>query len=95
MLHRIINENESVYASYITMLTSLQFRLLRAIAVNDGIQNPTSSDFLSAYGLGAASSVSQALKSLQDKEFIDIDNEKYVLNDLFLNFWLRYKAGTI
>jgi len=95
MLLRIINENEAVYASYITLLTPLQFRILRAIAINGGIQNPTSSDFLSLYDLGAASSVSLAVKSLQDKEFIDLENGKYILNDLFLNFWLKYRAGSL
>lgn len=95
MLLRIITENETVYASYITLLTSLQFRILRAIAINGGIQSPTSSDFLSLYDLGAASSVSLAVKSLQDKEFIDLEDGKYILNDLFLNFWLKYRTGSL
>lgn len=93
MLQKIVSENEPVYASYITLLTPLQFRILKAIAINDGIQNPTSSDFLTSYDLGAASSVSLAIKSLQDKEFIDLDNGKYILNDLFLSFWIKLMAG--
>jgi AAA+ ATPase superfamily predicted ATPase len=95
MLLEIVTENEAVYASYITMLTPLQFRILRAIAVNGGVKNPTSSEFLSSYDLGAASSVSLAVKSLQDKEFIDLDDNVIRLNDMFLNFWLKYKAGVI
>lgn len=94
MLLRIINENESVYANYISLLTQLQFRILRSIAKNRGVQNPTSSDFLSTYELGAASSVSVAIKSLMDKEFIDLEGGKFSLNDLFFDLWLRYKAGT-
>lgn len=35
MLLKIITENEAVYASYINLLTSLQFRILRAVALND------------------------------------------------------------
>lgn len=93
MLVRIINENEAVYASYLSVITPLHFRILRSIAVNNGVQNPTSSEFLSTYNLGAASSVSLAIRSLMDKGFLDLDNGKYTLNDLFFNAWLRYKAG--
>jgi hypothetical protein len=95
MMLTIITENESVYASYINLLTSFQFRVLRAVAINNGVQNPTSSEFLSLYELGAASSVSLAVKSLQEKEFIDLNNGKSVLNDMFLDFWLKYKSGVI
>ncbi len=95
MLIKIITENEAVYASYINLLTPLQFRILRAIALNNGIQNPTSSEFISSYGLGAASSVSLAVKSLTDKEFITTIDSKYVLNDLFFNSWLKYKGSSV
>jgi len=95
MLVRIINENEAVYASYISLLTPLHFRILRAIAANGGVQNPTSSEFLSSYDLGAASSVSLAIKSLVDKGFLDLVIGKYTLNDLFFNSWLKYKAGSL
>jgi AAA+ ATPase superfamily predicted ATPase len=95
MLIKIITENEAVYANYINLLTPLQFRILRAIALKDGIQNPTSNEFLSTYGLGAASSVSLAVKSLTNKEFITTIDRKYVLNDLFFNSWLKYKGSAI
>jgi AAA+ ATPase superfamily predicted ATPase len=94
MLLKIINENEAVYASYITLLTPLQFRLLRAIAVNGGVQNPTSNEFLTTNRLGAASSVSVGIKSLVDKAFLDDSDGTFSLNDLFFNAWLRYKAGS-
>ncbi len=94
LLIRIITENESVYANYINFLTPLQFRVLRAIAVNGGVQNPTSGDFISAYGLGAASSVSLVMKSLIEKEFIGLIDKKFVLNDLFFDWWLRFNGGS-
>jgi len=94
MLIKIINENEAVYASYISLLTPLQFRILRAIAINGGVQNPTSSEFISSYNLGAASSVSLAIKSLSDKEFITLIDRKYSLNDLFFDSWLKYKGSS-
>jgi len=95
MLIKIITENEAIYASYISLLTPLQFRVLRAIALNGGVRNPTSSEFISQYDLGAASSVSLAIKSLTDKEFVSLIDKKYTLNDLFFDWWLRYKGGSL
>ena len=94
MLIKIITENEAVYANYITLLTPLQFKILKAIAVSGGVQYPTSANFLSLNNLGAASSVSLAIKSLMEKEFIDMADGRYTLNDLFFNIWLRYRAGS-
>ena len=93
MLLKIINENEPVYGGYINLITPLQFRVLRAIAINNGVRNPTSSEFLDKHNLGAASSVSLAVKSLEDKGFISYDNQVYNLNDQFFRQWLIYKAG--
>jgi len=93
MLLNIINENEPVYAGYINLITPLQFRVLRAIAINDGVRNPTAGDFLNKYVLGAASSVSQAMKSLEEKGFISLNEDIFSLNDVFFRHWLIYKAG--
>jgi uncharacterized protein len=92
-LNTILKENEPVYASYLNLLTSTQFRVLKAIAINDGVENPTSKEFLSRYDLGAASSVSQAVKSLTDKEFVFVSGTKHRLNDVFLAQWIVYKTG--
>jgi hypothetical protein len=95
MLLRIIIENEAVYASYIALLTPLQFKTLRAVALKGGVKNPTSSQFLNSNDLGAASSVSLAIKSLTDKGFLDFTNDTYILNDMFFNSWLKYKSGEL
>ena len=92
VLFTIVRENEPVYANYLNLLTSMQYRVLKAIALNDGIDNPTSKEFLSKYDLGAASSVSQAVKSLSDKEFVFLSKKRYRLNDVFLAQWIIYKA---
>jgi AAA+ ATPase superfamily predicted ATPase len=91
-LHSILKENEPVYASYLNLLTNTQFKVLKAIALNDGIENPTSKEFLSEYDLGAASSVSQAVKSLTEKEFVFQSGKKYRLNDVFFAQWIVYKT---
>jgi len=91
-LRAIIRENEPVYANYLNLLTTTQFRVLKAIALNAGIESPTSKEFLSKYELGAASSVSQAIKSLSDKEFIFFSGNRYRLNDIFFSEWIIYKS---
>ncbi len=92
VLYNIIRENEPVYGNYLNLLTSMQFRVLKAVALNNGIDNPTSKEFLSKYDLGAASSVSQSIKSLADKEFIFRSETGYRLNDVFLAQWIIYKT---
>lgn len=92
MLITILRENEPVYANYLNLLTSMQYRVLKAIALNDGIENPLSKEFIADYELGAASSVSQAIKSLSDKEFVFFSNFRYKLNDVFLAQWIKYKT---
>ena len=89
----ILKENEPVYANYLNLLTTMQYRVLKAIATNDGIDNPLSKEFLSNYDLGAASSVSQAIKSLSDKEFVFFSGQKYRLNDIFLAQWIKFKTA--
>jgi hypothetical protein len=89
----ILRENEPVYANYLDFLTTMQYRVLKAVALNDGIDNPTSKEFISKYNLGAASSVSQAIKSLADKEFVFYTGSRYRLNDVFLAQWIIYKMA--
>jgi AAA+ ATPase superfamily predicted ATPase len=89
----ILRENEPVYANYLNLLTATQYRVLKAIALNNGIENPLSKEFLSMYELGAASSVSQAIKSLADKEFVFFSKNRYRLNDIFLGQWIIYKTA--
>lgn len=92
LLRTIIKENEPIYANYLNLLTSTQFRVLKAIALNGGVEKPTSKEFLSKYALGAASSVSQAVSSLEDKEFVFSSGNKYKLNDVFFAEWIIYMS---
>jgi uncharacterized protein len=92
VLYSIINENEPIYAGYLNLLTSQQFRVLRAVALNNGIDAPTSKEFIARYNLGAASSASQSVKSLEDKEFISYIDGRYRINDAFFMQWLNHKS---
>jgi uncharacterized protein len=87
MYRQVVAENEPIYASYINLITPLQFRLLKALA-KDGGGGITSKDYLNRHKLGAASSVNTALKSLLEKDFIYFEDEKYFLIDRFFQGWL-------
>lgn len=88
-LNNIINGNESIYHSYRSLLTSNQWQLLHAIAGEDAISEPTSGEFIRKYQLSSASTVSQALKSLLDKELIYTENGSYYVSDVFFSAWLK------
>jgi len=85
----IINENEAIYQSFRNFLTNNQWSLLKAISKEGAIKEPTSAEFIKTNQLGSSSSVSQALKSLIEKELVFTENGQYVVADVFFSLWLR------
>jgi len=92
-IHTILRENEPVYANYLNLLTTSQYRILRAIAQEGIVENPTSGKFLAMHHLGAASTVSQAVLSLTGKEFIQNETGMLSVQDKFFAQWIRLKSG--
>ena len=90
LFHQILTDFEPQFINYRNLLPSHQFRLLKAIAVEDGISQPTSGNFISSNDLTSASSVSTSLKALADKEMIVFDRDKWQVYDVFLSRWLEY-----
>ncbi len=90
-IRAILRENEPIYANYLNLMTLTQYRVLRAIAQDEEVENPTSGRFLAKHGLGAASTVSQAIESLTRKEFIQNESGRLTLQDKFLAQWIRSK----
>jgi len=74
---------------YRNLLPSHQLRLLKAIAVEDGIEQPTSVNFINRNDLTSACSVSTSLKALADKEMIVFDHDKWQVVDVFLSRQIR------
>jgi hypothetical protein len=91
----ILSQNESIYQQYRKLLTSNQWKLLIAIAKEEMLVKPTSSDFLKKHLFGSASSVKLALNSLLDKRLIistiSQDEEIYLIDDVFFMRYLQYK----
>lgn len=90
-IHTILSENEPIYANYLNLLTMTQYRVLRAIAQEGVVESHTSGKFLAKHGLGAASTVSQAVESLTGKEFIQNESGRLILQDKFFAQWIRSK----
>ncbi|MDR3227210.1 MAG: ATP-binding protein [Prevotellaceae bacterium] len=84
----IINENEATYQTYCKLITEKQLRLLKAIAAENIVTQPTSNFFIEKYKLGAASSIKTALTSLLEKELIFENNGNYRVYDCFFSIWL-------
>lgn len=90
VFHRIMTDFEPQYVNYRNLLSAHQFRLLIAIAAEDGVDQPTAGGFISKYGLTSPSSVSASLKSLADKEMLVLDQGRWQVYDVFFSRWLQY-----
>lgn len=84
---------ESFTPSFITfqkLLTKPQYDLLQAIAVENGVTQPHSGDFIEKYKLKVSSTVKASLDSLANKEVIVYYKNTWQVYDVFLMRWLEY-----
>lgn len=89
LIEDILEEESPVFSNYFHLLPKMQWKVLKAIAVEEKVSNPLSKDFLSRHDLGAASSVSTALKSLGEKEMLAWEDGAYFVHDLIFSRWLQ------
>jgi len=90
---RILREQEFVFYGYREMLTKSQWDLLKAIAMEGRVYQPTSADFISRYALGNPSSVLRSLHSLQKMELVYRENDGegrsyYGIYDVLFGRWV-------
>ena len=85
----LVNEQEVAFVNYYDSLTDNQAALLSAIAQDKAVTSILSQDFINRHNLPAASSVSLALKTLINREFIYKYNGSYIIYDRFFGMWLR------
>jgi hypothetical protein len=90
---KILKEQEFVFFGYREMLTKPQWELLKAIAMEGKVYQPTSSDFIARYSLGNPATVLRSLKSLLRMELIfrenDTDgNSYYGIYDVLFGRWM-------
>lgn len=94
VINVLLNENSEFYQGLLRLLTDNQRSLLTAVGCEGKVTSPMGSAFIKKYHLGAASSVSSALRVLLEKELIYCDKEDnaYMVYDRFLGLWLRRNA---
>lgn len=87
---QILTESEPEYINYRNLTTVQQFKLLKALASEKGVEMPTSGKFINKYDLTSPSSVKTSLKSLSEKEMIMNENGRWLVYDVFFSRWLEY-----
>ncbi|MEQ9300467.1 MAG: ATP-binding protein [Cyclobacteriaceae bacterium] len=86
LFDELIQQEAPIFSTYQRLLTSFQWKLLKALATEEIVTNPLSKRFINRHSLGAASSVSTGLKKLINTQMIVHDNG-YRVQDVLL---LRY-----
>jgi uncharacterized protein len=90
---RILTSHEPLFESYRNLIPGHQYRVLQAIAVEDGIAQPTAGAFIKDHLLTTASSVATSMKALAEKEMIVQSENKWIVYDVFFSRWLQYQYG--
>jgi AAA+ ATPase superfamily predicted ATPase len=91
---KILKEQEFVFFGYREMLTKPQWDLLKSIASEGKVYQPTSSEFISNYGLGNPATVLRSLNSLLKMELIYKESGQdgksyYGIYDVLFGRWVR------
>ena len=77
------------YEMLMTLLTTNQVNLLKAIAKEGKVEQPQSNDFIKRNDLPSPSSVKTALDVLVEKELVYAQPDGYIVYDRLLNLWLQ------
>lgn len=85
----LVESKTPQYESLTQFLTDNQFSLLKAIAKEGIVKEPTGKEFLKKHRLPSASSVKTALDTLADKELLYRQADGYIVYDRFFGLWLR------
>ena len=91
-------EQETVFFTIRNMLTKPQWNLLKAVAQEGVVCQPTAKAFLGKHRLGTSATVLRSLKTLLDYELIikelDADgSSRYIVYDVFLQRWAEMSSN--
>jgi len=84
----ILEQHQAIFANFPKMLTRTQWNVFKATAKEEPLLSPLNKDFLTKHRLGAASSVSTALKALQKQELVVLDDGAYLVHEVLLARWM-------
>lgn len=88
ILDEVLKENELVYYNYRELVTSLQFKILKAIASEKLVEKPYSNEFIGKYKLKSSSSVKTSIEILLKKGILTQQQQGIRVTDLYFSFWL-------
>ena len=90
----LLAEHEPVFMNYRGMITLPQWNLLKAVALEGDLYEPTGNDFIVKHSLGSPATVLRSLNALLRMELIYYDHtpegRKYhKINDLIFRRWVE------
>ena len=88
-LRNIIEVQDGVYRTQLSLLSVRQKGVLQAIAREGVVKSPTSAAFIKSHSLDSASSVQSALKVLLNDDTVTHYESGYRVSDYFFAQWLR------
>lgn len=95
---RILKEQEFIFYNYREMLTKPQWNLLKALAGDGVVYQPTAAEFIARNGLGNPATVLRSLKSLQKMELVHRESDGegksyYGIYDILFRRWIDKKTS--
>lgn len=96
--NKILKEQEFVFFGYREMLTKPQWNLLKAMAKDGKVFQPSSADFISRHMLGNGATVMRSLKSLQKMEMVHRETNQdgesfYGIYDVLFRRWIDKRSS--
>lgn len=89
----IATNHEATFFQYRNLITSTQWKLLNAIALEGKLFQPYAQDFIYKHQLGTPANVKRTLDALLEKEMVyhqsNCEEPYFEVYDKFLKFWLR------
>ena len=89
----LVESRSSQYESLAQFLSSNQFNLLKAIAIEGVVKEPTGGRFIREHNMASASIVQSALRALVEKEIVYRTPRGYIVYDRFMSIWLARTFG--
>ena len=89
----LVESRSPQYESLAQFLSSNQFNLLKAIASEGVVKEPTGSRFIREHNMASASIVQSALRALVEKEIVYRTPRGYIVYDRFMSIWLARTFG--
>lgn len=76
------------YENIMNLIADKQYEVLKAVAKEHIVKEPTNGKFIHDYQLKSASSVTSAIKALVEKELLYRTDDGYIVYDRFFSLWL-------